>query len=135
MDWVTWINTAVGIIGIIVGIIGWKSLTTATKIKNKAKANNGASIQQAQTINNGLDSYAVIRLSKDTTQEELARLVKEIDLASKNDIANAISEQVAPTQKQLNSLEEKVEAMPRVHYGPTAPENPRDGDIWIEITE
>lgn len=34
MEWVTWINTGVGIIGIVVGIIGWKSLSTATKIKN-----------------------------------------------------------------------------------------------------
>lgn len=135
MDWVTWINTAVGIIGIIVGIIGWKSLTTATKIKNKAKADNGASIQQAQTINNGLDSYAVIRLSKDTTQEELVRLVKEIDLVSKNDVANAISEHVLPTQKQLNELEEKVEAMPKIHVGPIAPENPQDGDLWVDTSE
>ena len=38
MDWTTWINTGVGIVGIIVGIIGWKSLTTATKIHNKVKA-------------------------------------------------------------------------------------------------
>ena len=124
MDWVTWINTGVGVIGIIVGIIGWKSLTTATKIKNKAKADNGASIQQAQTINNGMDSYAVIRLSKDTTQEELVRLVKEINLASKNDVNNAISE-----------LEEKVDALPRIHVGPTEPENFRNGDLWLDTSE
>ena len=124
MDWVTWINTGVGVIGIIVGIIGWKSLTTATKIKNKAKADNGASIQQAQTINNGLDSYAVIRLSKDTTQEELVRLVREINLASKNDVNNAISE-----------LEEKVDALPRIHVGPTEPENLRNGDLWLDTSE
>lgn len=124
MDWVTWINTGVGVIGIVVGIIGWKSLTTATKINNKAKADNGASIQQAQTINNGLDSYAVIRLSKDTTQEELVRLVKELNVASKNDVNDAISE-----------LEEKVDALPRIHVGPTEPHNFRNGDLWVDISE
>ena len=34
MDWVTWINTSVGVVGIVVGIIGWRSLSAATKIKN-----------------------------------------------------------------------------------------------------
>ena len=135
MDWVTWINTAVGIIGIIVGIIGWKSLTTATKINNTAEASSGASIQQAQTINNGLDSYAVIRLSKDTTQDELIRLIKEINLASKNDVESAIEVQVSPAKKQITELEEKIDALPKIHVGPTAPPNFRTGDFWLDTSE
>ena len=75
MDWVTWINTGVGIVGIIVGSIGWKSLSAAAKIKNSIKANT---VQQVQVINNGLDAYAVIRLSQETTQEELKRIIESL---------------------------------------------------------
>ena len=83
MEWVTWINTGVGIVGIIVGIIGWKSLSTATKIKNSIKANT---VQQAQVINNGLDAYAVIRLSRETTKDELEKIIESLQLPSKEDI-------------------------------------------------
>ena len=78
MDWVTWFNTVVGVIGIVVGIIGWRSLSEATKIKNTIKA---YTVQQAQIIHNGLDEYAVIRLTKETTQEELERILKDLQLA------------------------------------------------------
>ena len=78
MDWVTWFNTVVGVIGIVVGIIGWRSLSEATKIKNTIKADT---VQQAQIIHNGLDEYAVIRLTKETTQEELERILKDLQLA------------------------------------------------------
>jgi len=91
MEWVTWINTGVGIIGIIVGIIGWKSLSAATRIKNTVKAEN---VQQAQIIHNGLDDYAVIRLTKETTQEELERILKDLQLArvkvEKNETGNTL---------------------------------------------
>ena len=91
MEWVTWINTGVGIIGIIVGIIGWKSLSAATRIKNSVKAEN---VQQAQIIHNGLDDYAVIRLTKETTQEELERILKDLQLTrvkvEKNETGNTL---------------------------------------------
>ena len=91
MEWVTWINTGVGVIGIIVGIIGWKSLSAATRIKNTIKAEN---VQQAQIIHNGLDDYAVIRLTKETTQEKLERILKDLQLArvkvEKNETGNTL---------------------------------------------
>jgi hypothetical protein len=134
----TTLNTIVGIVGIIVGIIGavvgivgWNSLSTAMEMKNRAKADNGASVQQAQTIHNGIDSYAVIRLSRDTTQQELARLVKEIQLATKSDIRETISSEVEPAIKRLTSMEQKMEALPRVHIGTVEPEDMQDGDIWF----
>lgn len=77
-DIATWLNTLVGVIGIIVGIIGWKSLSAAVKIRNNLNASGGSTIQQAQVISNGLDAYAVIRLSRDTTKEELQKIVDEI---------------------------------------------------------
>ena len=129
------IGIVVGVIGAIVGVIGWNSITTANNIKNRAKADNGATIQQAQTIHNGMDSYAVIRLSKDTTQEELARLVKEIHLVTKNDLENVVSDRVTPTQQRVEDLEQRVDAMPRIFTGDKEPENPREGDIWIATSE
>ena len=57
-------------IGIAVGIIGWKSLS-ASKIKNKAKATDSATIQQAQTINNGLSSVDVINLTEDIVDKKI----------------------------------------------------------------
>ena len=101
----------------------------------QVKAEGNSSIQQAQTINNGLDSYAVIRLSKDTTQEELIRLIKEINLASKKDVESAISEEVLPTRKQLADLEDRVAAMPRIYTGPTEPQDARSGDLWFDTSE
>ena len=78
----TTLNTIVGIVGIIstvvgiiVGIIGGKSLSTAIKIKNNVKADT---VQQAQVIHNGLDTYAVIKLSQDATREELEKTVEEL---------------------------------------------------------
>ena len=51
MEWVTWLNTIVGIIGIIVGIIGCKNLSMAIKINNTIKADNGQLyIMQIQLI-------------------------------------------------------------------------------------
>lgn len=93
MDWVTWINTGVGVIGIIVGIIGLKSLSMAIKIKNSAKANKGGTVQQAQVIHNGLDSYAVIKLSREITQEEMQKVIEKI-----------------------NELREEVSSIPRIEY-------------------
>ena len=82
-----------------------------------------------------MDSYAVIRLSKDTTQEELIRLIKEINLASKKDVESAISEEVLPTRKQLADLEDRVAAMPRIYTGPTEPQDARSGDLWFDTSE
>ena len=80
-DIATWINTAIGIIGIVVGIIGWRSLSAATKIVNKVEAKNIDQVQNAQVINNtnGLDSYAVIRLTRDTTKDELQRIIDDFN--------------------------------------------------------
>lgn len=67
---ITLINTIVGIIGIIVGIIGWKSLSER-ETKNKAKATDSATIQQAQTINNGLSSVDVINLTEEIVEKKM----------------------------------------------------------------
>lgn len=89
-DIATWINTAIGIIGIVVGIIGWRSLSAATKIVNKVEAKNIDQVQNAQVINNtnGLDSYAVIRLTRDTTKDELQRIIDDFNNSNTEIILN-----------------------------------------------
>ena len=76
----TIINTVVGIIGIVttlvgivVGIIGWKCLSTANNIKakNKARAGNRSTINQASSmiINNGLSNKEVSDLASETAKK------------------------------------------------------------------
>lgn len=115
----TIINTGVGIVGIIVGIIGWKSLSYATNIRNSVKGANNSTIQQAQTItvNNGLDTYAIIKLSKETTQEELIEIVKRI-----ND-----------TETKLETVEKKIDGQPKIHISENPPKESKDGDIWYKV--
>ena len=132
MDWVTWINTGVGIIGIVVGIIGWKSLSTATKIKNTIKADKDATVQQAQVINNGLDSYAVIRLTRETTKEELQKAIADLQPLVWQDFGD-MSEKVNATDEQVKELTERIDKMPNIHVGKEPPEHSKDGDIWISI--
>ena len=73
MDLLTYINTIVGIIGIIVGIIGWKSLSAASK--NNAKAGNGSTINQGIIYNSGIGEETVRLLTKDMTKEEMCNLI------------------------------------------------------------
>ena len=135
----TTINTIVGIIGIVVGIIGaiigiigWKSLSTATKISNKAKADNGATVQQAQIIHNGLDDYAVIRLSKETTQEELQRMVDSLQLVTGKDI-KALGNELSDVSKNVNKLNLTVDSMPRIHLCEEIPKELKEGDIYFKL--
>ena len=136
----TTLNTIVGIIGIvstiigiIVGIVGGKSLYEATKINNKAKADNGATVQQAQIINNGLDSYAVIRLSRETTQAELQKVIDELKPLTWEEIDDVVSEKITPTFQRLNDLQETVQKIPQIHVSKETPEEAKDGDIWLKI--
>lgn len=132
MEWATWINTGVGIIGIVVGIIGWKSLSTATKIKNTIKADKAATVQQAQVINNGLDSYAVIRLTRETTKEELQKAIADLQPLVWEDLDD-MSEKVNATNEQVKELTGRIDKMPNIHVGKEPPEHLKNGDIWFSI--
>ena len=132
MEWVTWINTGVGIIGIVVGIIGWKSLSTATKIKNTIKADKAATVQQAQVINNGLDSYAVTRLTRETTKEELQKAIADLQPLVWEDLDD-MSEKVNATNEQVKELTGRIDKMPNIHVGKEPPEHLKNGDIWFSI--
>ena len=132
MEWVTWINTGVGIIGFVVGIIGWKSLSTATKIKNTIKADKAATVQQAQVINNGLDSYAVIRLTRETTKEELQKAIADLQPLVWEDLDD-MSEKVNATNEQVKELTGRIDKMPNIHVGKEPPEHLKNGDIWFSI--
>lgn len=75
MDYAMWLNTIVCIVGIIVGIIGWRSLLTAIKIKNSIKADNGSTVQQATIIHNGLSSSDIV----DITERKINDILIEWD--------------------------------------------------------
>ena len=118
-EWLAVINTIIGAIGVVVGIIGARSLHTAIKIKNSINNVQNSTIQQAQTItmNNGMDTYAVIKLSRDTTQAELTKIVTRINEA----------------ESTLKTVETKVDEMPKIHISDHSPtESLHDGDIWLQ---
>ena len=119
--WVTILNTVVGIIGILVGIIGWRSLSTANKIRNSIGDVRESTIQQAQTINvnHGLDTYAIIKLSKQVTQEELAGIV----------------ERIIGVEDTAISIKQEMDTQPKIHVGSSEPVAAKQGDIWITIDD
>lgn len=104
------VGAIVGIIGIIIGLIGLKSVSTAIKIRNSIKANT---VQQAQVIKNGLDDYAVIRLSRATTQEELKKVIDYIQSTTREDINTIVTDKVKSTDEELKKLKDEVDSIPR----------------------
>lgn len=117
-DWSTLINTAVGVIGIIVGIIGAMSLNEAIKIKNSVKNAENSIINQAQeiTVNNGMDTYAVIKLTKETTKEQLVEVIERLN----------------KVEVESNETKNAVEDQPKIFVQKDAPKEARIGDIWVQ---
>ena len=74
-DWIGIWSLIVGVVGAVVGIIGCLNLSKANKIAAKCITNS--KITQAETliVNNGVYTYAVIKIAKETTQEELKNIV------------------------------------------------------------
>lgn len=108
----------VGIIGVVVGIIGCFCLAKANKIK--AKEINNSNINQAETliVNNGIDTYAVIKLARETTKEELI----------------GITDALTATTLDLEKVKKAIDAMNKIHIG-TEPnsEDLREGDLFFKI--
>ena len=93
------ISLIVGVVGAVVGIIGCFCLTKANKLK--AKNVHDSTINQAETliVNNGMDSYAVIKLAAETTKEEL----------------NGITDTLSATTLDVEKLRLEIDKMPRFH--------------------
>ena len=116
-DWLGLLGLIVGVIGVVVGIIGCFNLSKANKIK--AKKISGGTINQAETliVNNGVDTYAVIKIAKETTQEELKDVVDGLEA----------------TTLDLGKLRKEVEAMPKIYAGEgLPPSNLKNGDIYLQ---
>ena len=105
-DWIGIWSLIVGVVGAVVGIIGCLNLSKANKIAAKCITNS--KITQAETliVNNGVDTYAVIKIAKETTQEEL----------------------------DLKELQKQVDEIPRIYSGKEPPpDNLRDGDVYLQL--
>lgn len=117
-DWVGLIGLIASVIGVVVGIIGLRCLSKANSIK--ARNITSSSINQAETliVNNGPDTYAVIKIAKDVTQQEL----------------QGITDSLAATTLDLEKLRKEVEAMPKIYSGSdfSEAENCRNGDIFLK---
>ncbi|MFA5006712.1 MAG: hypothetical protein WC509_04520 [Candidatus Izemoplasmatales bacterium] len=118
-EWLGVIGIMVGLIGIVVGIIGGRSLSISRSMNNTIRNPKNSTVQQAQTINIGLDSYAVIKLSKETTQEELQSIISSL----------------ASNEKKLGDIEQQIMNTPTTTVSKEAPKNPKNGDVWIQIKE
>ena len=107
------INSIVGICGVVLGGIGIKCIMVANS--NKIQQVKDSNIQQAQIIHNGLDSYAIIKLTKGTTQEELRELVKRI-----------------------SETEKAIESQPQIHIiskNDKNTEHIKPGDLIFEVRD
>lgn len=110
------ISLIVGVVGVVVGIIGCCCLTKANKLK--VEEINNSTINQADTliVNNGVDTYAVIKIAKDITQEEL----------------KGFTDSLSATTLDLAKLREEIDAMPKIHIGKELPQNLKTGDIYLQ---
>ncbi|MFR9067166.1 MAG: hypothetical protein ACLVJH_09965 [Faecalibacterium prausnitzii] len=71
-------------------------------------------------MNNGVDTYAVIKIAKETTQEELKNIVDNL----------------AATTLDLKELQKQVDEIPRIYSGKEPPpDNLRDGDVYLQYIE
>ena len=116
-DWMGLLGLIVGIIGVVVGIIGCFNLAKANQIK--AKSISGGTINQAETliVNNGVDTYAVVKIAKETTQEELKGVIDNL----------------SATTLDLEKLRKEVDAMPKIYSGKEPPpDDLREGDIYVQ---
>ena len=134
MDWVTWLNTCVGIIGIVVGVIGWKSLSAATKIRNSAKADNGSTVYQAQTIHQGISEETVRLIAKNLTKEELCQIVvRLIPIHTDND--ECVGNKLRRGDVTADDFEKILSEIPTIYYGKKAPPDfpkMKDGDMYFQ---
>lgn len=113
------ISLIVGVVGVVVGIIGCSNLAKANKLK--VKELNGSTINQAETliVHNGMDTFAVIKLARETTKEELSKL----------------TDTLSATTLDLEKLRKEIDTIPRFYMGKERPENMKEGDIFFHVIE
>ena len=131
----TALNTIVGIIGIIVGVIGWQNLNEAKRIRNTAKAGDCSTIIQAEVVNQGVSEDTVRLIASDMTKEELCQLVIRL-IPIYTDDENCVGNRLRRGDVTADQFDEIIENIPTIYYGKTKPPgfpNMKDGDIYCEI--
>lgn len=119
-DWIGIIGIVSTIVGIIVGIIGWKSLNKANQIH--ATSIDNSPITQGENvtiINNGNDTYAIMKIARDTTRDELSEIVHRL----------------SSIKEEVNVMKHEVASIPRFHVGTTPPQGAKEGDIWFRTVD
>jgi hypothetical protein len=116
------VGSIASIIGIPLAIIGIKCLAKANKLT--AKFICDSSINQAETItihNHGADTFAIIKIARDTTKEELDSILPRLF-------------------ESIQNVTEQVARMPRTYTGTGPPtedlmKEMRDGDFYLQYDE
>jgi hypothetical protein len=115
------IGSIASIIGIVVGVIGCLCLSKANKIN--ARSIEASTINQAEniiTINNNLDTYALIKIAKDITKEELSSIVERLSVTAEN----------------ISRVDAKLNDMPKIYSGTEPPPKYlKTGDIYLQYEE
>lgn len=107
----------VGIVGVVVGMIGCFCLSKSNKLR--AKEIRDSTINQADTmiVNNGADTYAIIKIAKDVTQEEL----------------RSITETLSATTLDLEKLKKDIDDMTKIHFGMgPPPADLEDNEVYLQ---
>ena len=134
MEWVTWLNTIVGIIGIIVGIIGCKNLSMAIKINNTIKADNGATVYNADTINQGVSENTVRLIAKDLTKEEMCQLIIRL-IPINTDNEDCIGNMLRKGTITSEIFDRIIDEIPTIYYGKKSPPNSPPCKRWKHMVE
>lgn len=117
-DWIGIIGIVATIVGIIVGIIGWKSLNKANQIHATSIENSPVTQGENVTIiNNGNDTYVIMKIARDITRDELSEVVHKL----------------SSIKEEVNVVKHEVDSFPRFHVGTTPPSGAKNGDIWFRL--
>ena len=85
---------------------------TSINLINKSNGSNIINAKDVSIVNNGLDYFAVVKISQNTTKEELDKVIKKI-----------------------TELEKEASRGSKIYTSKEEPKDMKNGDIWIQPVE
>ena len=115
-----WHSLIMDIISLVIAVFSMifsVGLGVYVHITRNENNNCSGTINQAKTIivKEGLDTYAVVKIAKDVTEQELREVV---------DVLSA-------TVLDVQELSRAMELLPKIHIGKDFPKDAKDGDIFL----